>query len=189
MGMEPTTALHRALEQTSAVVANIDDGQLGLPTPCADFDVRALLNHTVASIGGLANAANGETWDMATYGRDLLGDDARGTFQRAVERLREATSGADTLERRWEMPFGQSPGSQAIAIAILEVTQHGWDLARATGQSPTFDDELSEAALELARQNLPPDDQRPPQAFGPSVPIDDGAPAHDRLAAFLGRTP
>jgi uncharacterized protein (TIGR03086 family) len=188
--MEPTTALHRALDQTSAIVAGIDDGQLGLPTPCADFDVRALLNHTVASLDGLADAATGSTWDLTAYGRDVLGDDPKGTFLRAAERLREATpSDGDTLERTWNMPFGETPGSRSIAIAILGVTQHGWDVAKATGQQPDYDEELAEAALELAHQNMPPADQRTPESFGPPVPVADDAPAHDRLAAFLGWTP
>ena len=188
--MEPTVALHRALDQTTGIVDRITDDQLDRPTPCEDFDVTALLNHTVASMQGLANAASGEPWDMATYGQDLLGGDPVGTFRAAASSLREATAGDDVLDRPWNMPFGESPGSQAINIAIMEVVQHGWDLARATDQRDVpFDDELSETALELARKNLPPDDQRPAAAFGPSVPAADDAPAHDRLAAFMGRTP
>ena len=50
----------------------------------ADFDLRALLNHTVASLDGLADAATGSTWDLTAYGRDVLGDDPRGTFLRAA---------------------------------------------------------------------------------------------------------
>ena len=188
--MEPTTALHRAIDQTSTIVAAIDPDQFGRSTPCDDFDVKSLLNHTVASVQGLANAASGTPWDLAAYGRDVLGDDAKQSFATEAERLRDATpEDGDTLERNWNMPFGETPGAQAIAIGIMEITQHGWDLARATGQQPDFDDELSETALELARKNMPPDDKRTPDSFGPSVEIADDAPAHDRLAAFLGRRP
>ena len=190
VGMEPTTALHRAIDQTSTIVAAIGDDQYGRPTPCDEFDVRALLNHTVASVQGLADAASGTTWDMTAYGRDVLGDDPKQAFADAADHLRQAApQGGDTLERNWNMPFGETPGATAIAIAIMEVTQHGWDLAKATGQPPDFDDELAETALELARQNMPPDDQRPAQTFGPPVPVADDAPAPDRLAAFMGRTP
>ncbi len=37
----------RALETTTAIVANIAPRQLGLPTPCAQFDVKALLDHMI----------------------------------------------------------------------------------------------------------------------------------------------
>ena len=190
VGMEPTTALHRALDQTSTIVAAISDDQYGQSTPCDEFDVKALLNHFVASVQGLADAASGTTWDMGAYGRDVLGDDPKQTFADAADRLRQAApQDPGTLERNWNMPFGETPGAQAIAIAIMEITQHGWDLAKATGQQPDFDDELAEATLELARQNMPPDDQRPEGTFGPPVPVADDAPATDRLAAFMGRTP
>jgi uncharacterized protein (TIGR03086 family) len=187
--MEPIEALHRALDQADRIVDQIDPSQYDRPTPCTDFDVKTLLNHTVASVRGLADAASGQTWDMGLYGQDLLGDDAAGAFHRAAAALREAAPDAPSLDRPWAMPSGELPGRQAIAIGIMEVAQHGWDLARATGQSPAFDDGVSETALELARKNLPPDDQRPEGAFKPSVPIDDSAAPHDRLAAFMGRTP
>jgi uncharacterized protein (TIGR03086 family) len=187
--MEPTDALRRALDQSERIVESIDPTQLDRPTPCTEFDVKALLNHTVASVQGLANAASGETWDMATYGHDLLGDDPVGAFKAAAAALRSATSGDDTLTREWAMPFGPTPGERAIAIGIMEVTQHGWDLAKATAPAPAFDEDLAAAALEVAKANMPPDDQRPAETFGPSVPVADDAPASDRLAAFLGRTP
>ena len=42
-------ACHRsALEATREVVAGITDDQWTRPTPCAEWDVRALLNHVVA---------------------------------------------------------------------------------------------------------------------------------------------
>lgn len=187
--MEPDQALHRALDQIERIAGGIRPDQLERPTPCTEFDVRALLNHTTASLQGLADAASGRTWDMGTYGRDLLGDDPIGSFTTGVRALRAAASPDDVLERMWSMPFGDTPGRQAIAIAIMEVAQHGWDLARATDQDVVFDDELAETALELAKANMPPDDQRPEGTFGPPVPVPDDAAAADRLAGFMGRTP
>jgi uncharacterized protein (TIGR03086 family) len=187
--MEPTEALHRALTEITRISDGIVRDDLAHSTPCEDFDVKALLNHTVASMQGLAEAASGRPWDMSAYGRDVLDDDPKEAVRSAAAALRDATSAADILERPWAMPGGDRPGAQAIAIGIMEVAQHGWDLARATGQQPALDPAVSELALELARQNLPPDDERPPAAFARSVPVGDDAPAHDRLAAFMGRQP
>ncbi len=187
--MDNLDALHRGLDQMERIVRAISPTQYDRPTPCTDFDIRALLNHTVASLAGLASAATGETWDMTAYERDVLGDDPGSAFAEGVSALRRATVDGGSLERDWAMPFGPTPGEQAIAIGIIEVTQHGWDLAEAAGQDGPFDEELAEAALVLAHANMPPDDDRPAGTFGHSVPVPDDAPARDRLAGFLGRTP
>ena len=75
-----------------------------------------------------------------------------------------------------------------VVFMVIEQVTHGWDLARATGQEPSFGDELAEATLTLARSY---DDGtiRVPGLFGPIVEIPFGASAIDRLAAFLGRRP
>jgi hypothetical protein len=97
--MEPDQALHRALDQIDRIAGGLGPDQLDRPTPCAGFDVGPLLNHTTASLQGLADAASGRTWDMGTYSRDLLGDDpvgSEGTFGPPVPVPADATA-ADRL--------------------------------------------------------------------------------------------
>jgi uncharacterized protein (TIGR03086 family) len=85
----------------------------------------------------------------------------------------------------WHMPFGTVPGPVAVGFATLEIAQHGWDLARATGQHPDFDTEVTEAAFATARQAG--DQVRVPGVFGPETTCAPDAPDADRLAAFAGR--
>jgi len=63
--------LERALDQTAGLIAAIDDGQAGLATPCAGWDVRALVGH----LAGLdpALAEHGLRW-----GRQMLRPEFRG---------------------------------------------------------------------------------------------------------------
>jgi uncharacterized protein (TIGR03086 family) len=66
---------------------------------------------------------------------------------------------------------------------------HGWDVAKATGQSTDLDPELAAELLEGARLAIPdafrgPDTQAP---FGPEQPVPANATNADKLAAFLGR--
>jgi uncharacterized protein (TIGR03086 family) len=94
------------------------------------------------------------------------------------------------LGRTLTLPFGDYTGAQLMGFAAQDQFTHGWDLARATGQSADLDRELAEELLAQARVSVTdafrgPDGRSP---FGPVVePPEDACPA-DRLAAFLGRS-
>ena len=47
---EPIALLARALDQTGAIISRIRPDQSALPTPCASWDVRALVNHVVLDV-------------------------------------------------------------------------------------------------------------------------------------------
>jgi len=64
---------------------------------------------------------------------------------------------------------------------------HGWDLARATGQSPDYDEALASEILAFGHQTIS-DETRAPR-IGPEVPAPEGASALDRLIAYVGRRP
>jgi hypothetical protein len=59
-------------------------------------------------------------------------------------------------------------------------------VARATGQQATFDPDVTETAFTTARM-APAEQVRVPGVFGPEADCPEGAPAHDQLAAFVGR--
>src|SRR5215469_16531500 len=46
-GEDSLALLARALSQTRAIISQIRPDQENLPTPCTEWDVRALANHTV----------------------------------------------------------------------------------------------------------------------------------------------
>jgi len=184
--MDQITLFLRAIDQTGRIVAGVKPDQLGLPTPCQEWDLRALLNHTVGAAQMFSQAARGEPFDRARFGRDLIGDDPAAAYDQAAGEVRVAVGKPGVLEQMWTMPFGTVPGAMAIAIATVEAEQHGWDVAKATAQIADFDPELAEAALANARM-MPPDQARQRGVFGPEVECSPGAPIHDRLAAFLGR--
>ena len=184
--MDPVTIFLRAVDQTGRIVAGVSPDQYGLPTPCADWDVQALLNHTIGAAEMFNTAARGGAFDMAPLQGDHVGDDPGAAYGKAAAELREAMGKPGVLEQTWHMPFGAVPGAIAVAIATVEAEQHGWDVARATNQLADFDPEVAEAAMANARM-MPPEQARQPGVFGPEVPCPSHAPVHDRLAAFLGR--
>jgi uncharacterized protein (TIGR03086 family) len=91
------------------------------------------------------------------------------------------------LDEQFVVPFGPVPGIVAAHLRIVEMLVHGWDLARATGQSTDFPDDIVEQELAFSRAKL---GEIPPgrTPFAPGQPVAQDAAPIDRLAACLGRT-
>ena len=81
------------------------------------------------------------------------------------------------------MATGVGVSELSIGQHVSDIAVHGWDIARATGQTADFDSEVAEVGLEWARENLKPHFRG--QAFGPEVSASPDAPPYDRLAAFV----
>lgn len=183
----------RALDETAQLVDGVRPDQMGLPTPCSEWDVRALLTHLVGGNGRWAGVARGEPLRRGPAqgggpGADLLGGDPAGAYRRSAAELQAAWGDPALLDRPFALPIGDLPGRAALAQHLVETVVHGWDLARATGQQPAYDPEVVRTALDFAQAHTPAD--RPPGGpFAPPVPVADDLPEIDRLAALLGRTP
>jgi uncharacterized protein (TIGR03086 family) len=178
--------LRQALERTAKIVDGVSEDQYGAPTPCPEFDVRALMNHMVAGNLLFAGAARGEPSDFSVYEQDHLDGDPGAAFRRTAENALAGWQRPGALDEN--LPFGNMPGSMVIKMHLVEVLTHGWDLATATEQDPKLDPKLAGLALE-AMQAVPSDMLRGSGVFGAEVEIDESAPPHERLVAFLGRDP
>jgi uncharacterized protein (TIGR03086 family) len=139
----------RALASTGAFVAATSPDQLGHDTPCEGWDVRALLNHVIGGNRLYSAAAAGESADWDTRDGDWIRDDHRSAYDRSVDEVTSRFARLDLAEDRVDLPFGQLPAMHAVAVHFVDVLMHGWDLAVATGQDPTLDPELCEAALQI----------------------------------------
>ena len=94
------------------------------------------------------------------------------------------------MERTITLAFGDMPGAAVMGLATTDTFQHGWDLAKATGQSTDLAPELASALLAQSKAAISPAFRGPEGAapFGSEQSAPDGATAADQLAAFLGRT-
>ena len=84
-------------------------------------------------------------------------------------------------------PTGERSGDFLIMMRTTEGLIHGWDLARATSQTPAFPEAIAEQTLASVRLTLA-GHPRDPRGFGVEQPVPADAPALDRLAGFLGRS-
>ncbi len=93
------------------------------------------------------------------------------------------------FDRQVSLGGGESPGAMAFNMTVMESLTHSWDLATATGQPTPWSEEQAADVLARAEQTLPPEVRGDGMPFGDIVEVPDTAPAADRVAAFLGRTP
>lgn len=185
---DPRPTFTSALDVARGVIAGVRDDQLGLPTPCTDFDVRQLLHHTLGAVArsGAIARDGGITGEI-----DVDGPVPPGGYLAAFDEAREAAEASwvddALLDRAIELPWGTFTGTFVVQMYTLEVALHSWDLAVATGQGDLLDDEVAEQLLPVAHEMLPAEFRGGEMPFEAVVEVADDAAPTDRLAAYSGR--
>jgi uncharacterized protein (TIGR03086 family) len=173
----------------AARVAAVGADQWGAPTPCADWDVRALVNHVVSeqrwSVPLFAGATIAEVGDK--YDGDVLGDDPVLSSTEAAEDATAAVSEGGAMDRTVHLSFGDTPAVEYVHQLLADHLVHGWDLAAAIGADTTIDPGgLAECAAWFdEREEL----YRGGGAIGPAVTVGPDASDTDKLVARFGRDP
>ena len=180
------SALNQALQSTLAVLTKVGPGDLDAPTPCASWDVRALVNHFVGTARWWAALVGGQD---AAADADYAAGDVVAAYEESIRLAAAAFAVEGALDKTVLLPFGEFPGAVLRDLAATEQFIHGWDLACAIGYPAALDPELASRLLSRARLVITeayrgPDGQA---LFGPVVEAPAGAGPADQLAAFLGR--
>ena len=187
---DPRPAFFSAARTACETVAAVSPGQLTQPTPCADYDVRALLGHLVAVFRRVTSVAAGvPATGHAPLVTDVPDDDWGLAARSAVREVEAAWADPAVLRLEMVLPFGTLPGAAALAGYTGEVLTHTWDVAVSTGQFPAWDDVVLTGALSAIRAKLPTETRGPGIPFADAVPVPDDAPVIDRLVAWQGRDP
>jgi uncharacterized protein (TIGR03086 family) len=194
-GPDPRPLLIRALDQIGPLVAGTAPEHLDRPTPCDDWDVRALLGHLVGVHRRIAHVgAGGHFSDVpADPAAGSSVDDPAAALAAAradIDRVWGLDGRDDTvLDRELTVPWGTMPGRFVGFGYVQELTVHAWDLAAATDRTGGLDEDLAAATEETSHRMLPAEPRGGPIPFGPPVPVADGAAPYARLVAWLGREP
>ncbi|MGF1599920.1 MAG: TIGR03086 family metal-binding protein [Acidimicrobiales bacterium] len=182
-----TKPFEAAIATTRSVLANVTPDQLDQATPCASWKVRDVINHVIAAQCFFAAGIKGEP---PTGEQDVASGDFLAAYDAATADALGALSGDGVMETTYKLPFGEMPGAAIAGLAATDTFTHGWDVAKATGQSTDLAPELAAGLLAASKQMIQPgfrgEDGKAP--FGPEQSAPDGAPTADRLAAFLGRS-
>src|SRR4051812_50046371 len=105
--------LHRhALDATGRTVAGIRPDQLSAPTPDAEWDVRALLNHVVAGNLWAAELGSGKTIEAVgdRLDGDGLGDDPTAADDASAKGAAGGFGAPGAPGGPWGVAYGPGPG-------------------------------------------------------------------------------
>ncbi len=189
--MELLTALEGAVASTAEIVKSTPAGEMGAPTPCTEWDVRALLNHVIGTLWLAEGLFSDQPprYPIAPGGLPPvdLASRARPTraYAEASTAALAAAAAGDALTRVHVTPLGEMPGTGLAGAVTLDILVHGWDLAKATGQPTDLDDRLAAHVLGFAAEALPTAESRAGR-MAASVPTACRRPGHQQAGRFPG---
>jgi uncharacterized protein (TIGR03086 family) len=178
----------RGSAQFGDKVRSIRADQWTNPTPCTEWDVRALVNHLVGEnlwvpplLAGKTIAEVGSVFDG-----DVLGDDPVAAWEDSAAAAVAAVGAAGAMDQITHLSFGDTPGDEYTHQLFLDLAIHGWDLARGIRADDTIDPEF----VEMLYADLAPQEEslRATGVFGGKVVPPEGADVQTRLLAIVGRT-
>ena len=157
------------------------------PTPCTEWDVRALVHHLVSEIAWTVPLLGGRSvTDVGdSLSGDLLGDDPVASWDAAAAEALAAVDTDGAMELVIHLSRRDVTGEDYVFEVFNDLAIHGWDLARAIGADETIDptyvavidEKISPAIADLKASGQYGDEVIPP----------DGADAQTRLLAMFGR--
>ncbi len=181
-----------AIRYALGTCALVTPAEMTRPTPCADWDLAALLAHLAASMADLESAlrtGSADPWAAnpdgpTSPGPGLPGDPVEVLRDQAANLLIAcyAHHGRDRFVQLGGVPL--ATGIVAAAAAV-EIAVHGWDVSAARGPAEEIPPGLAARMLGLCPLLVASRDG----LFAPPVAVPPGAPPGDLLVAFLGRDP
>uniref|UniRef100_UPI00245826EC TIGR03086 family metal-binding protein n=1 Tax=Nocardia carnea TaxID=37328 RepID=UPI00245826EC len=148
------TDLAAAHRWVAGLMDMVRPAQWADPTPCTEFDVRALLEHLSCHPAKIAATAAGADPRLLPARAEI--DERRpgeDYLKRATAALAEWAD--DTLLTRGVLaPWGPAPGGLALGGYLMETVAHGWDLAVSIGADAEADPALVAKAQVVADRAL-----------------------------------
>jgi uncharacterized protein (TIGR03086 family) len=178
-----------AAAETARVVSGAASTALEGATPCTDWDLRTLLNHTILWTSYSAERrAHGESVDEELMSKDFTADPGFAQdYETQIAKAVQAWSDPSAWAGDRSVMGSATPAADIAAMLIMEMVLHGWDIAKATGQEYRADDQLAAAVLETVQAQA--ELFRQYHGFADAIAIPDDATAFDRALSLSGRDP
>jgi uncharacterized protein (TIGR03086 family) len=185
---DSTDLLEIAVGYAVGSLSCVTSGSLSYPTPCAAWNLRALLEHVSDSLAALhdAIATGWVSLDAFAHVPVSPADDLVTTLRIQAGRLL-AASAAGGEDRMVAIAGRGLTSRQVTAVGAVEIAVHGWDIAEACRCPRPIPPALATsilAIIPLVVTHVTRNAQ-----FAGAIPAAPQACPSDRLVALLGRNP
>jgi uncharacterized protein (TIGR03086 family) len=176
-----------AVAAFDCVIKQVSPADWTLPTPCSDWDVRALVNHVVGEACWTPPLLAGRTIaDIGDrFSGDLLGADPLAAWTVARQAATDAVARAAIAEALVDTSAGTIPAVEFVHQLTADHLVHSWDLAVAIGADQSLDPALVDTVAEWFTAHAEEYRAAGASAAEASVPAD--AEPQRRLLAAFGR--
>jgi len=173
----------RNADAFAATVAAVPPDRWGAPSPCEEWDARAVVAHVVAGHGIFEGMVDRE---LAPH--PSADDDPAAAFAAVRAQVQAELDDPELADVEFDGFFGRTSFAQAVdRFMSADLVVHRWDLARAAGSDVEIP--ADEIARILSESESWGDAMRSPGTFGPEVEPPAGADEQTRFLCFLGRRP
>ncbi len=191
---ESTPDLAAAAGQVAALIDGVREEHLSRRTPCEDYTVGDIVDHMMGltlAFRVAAEKADDPITDAAPEpGAENLDPQWRAELPKRLDALADAWRDPAAWQGETKAGGVTLPAQVMGLVAMDELVVHGWDLARATGQTYSLDAPTADAVLVFLEQSAEETGGKgTPGMFGPVVPVPVDAPALDRAIGLSGRDP
>jgi uncharacterized protein (TIGR03086 family) len=193
-----TALLAGAISYALGGCVQVAPGEMARPTPCADWDLAALLAHLAASMADLESALRTGHLDFDPdelaeakpepghpAASSLVGGDPVEVLRDQAANLLSACYTHHSRDRFVLVGGLPLPAGVVACTGAVEIAVHGWDVSAARGRGRPIPPALATRMLRLGpllvlgREGL----------FAAPVQVPPQASPGDRLVAYLGRIP
>jgi len=130
----------RALAQAGEIIAGVGPGDLARSTPCAGWDLQALLTHMIGQNDGFAAAVTTGDAPRSAYSRAAVtASDLASEWHRSADRLLAAFAHAHADDEVLLIeinPGSTFPVAAALGMHMLDIVIHTWDVASSVVDEP-----------------------------------------------------
>ncbi len=176
----PIDLYSAAVKGPRETIGGVKSSQLGDSTPCSEWNVQALMEHIVGGTGMVSGSLSGAGPQPAPQGTSHAA-----AFDAGAAKVLDLANAPGVLEKTIPSPMGDMPGGQLLSAMFMDTLIHGWDLAKATGQSTDMPADLAETCYAMFGPMA--DEWRKMGVFDPRVEVAEDASTQVKLLGALGR--